>query len=349
MIRITTNGSLRNYKSSLMRSSNTLNSSRDRVLSKRNFSSFAEDPAAATQAFKLRRAFSRTSDQLGNVKSLSSKFQSAWDAMSTVKSELIEQEGKVSALAGISDSTAAGRQPLAEVIKSAAESIVQTMNSQYGSSFIFGGSDSLNGAPFELVTNDAAGTFKLTYRGIDVNTSDPDELAKLKAMSEETSFVDIGSGLTEINGKLVESSAFNGALSGVDYLGYGKDGDGDPKNAVSIMMELSNIFSRCDAETGVYANDADRVAASRLTGKLETAMTEVTKRWTQLDAESSYLTNSEELLSGMADTLNTQILDLEQVDLAAAITDFSWAQYCYNAALKVGNSILSQSLIDYMN
>lgn len=78
MIRITTNGSLRNYKSSLMRSSNMLDYSRNKVLSKRNFSSFAEDPAAATQAFKLRRAFSRTSDQLGNVKSLSSKFQSAW-------------------------------------------------------------------------------------------------------------------------------------------------------------------------------------------------------------------------------------------------------------------------------
>lgn len=348
MIRITTNGSLRNYKSSLMRSSNMLDYSRNKVLSKRNFSSFAEDPAAATQAFKLRRAFSRTSDQLGNVKSLSSKFQSAWDAMSTVKSDLIEKEGKVSALAGISDDTAAGRQPLAEVLKSAAESIVQTMNTQYGSSFVFGGSDSLNGAPFELITKND-GSYTLTYRGIDVNTNDPDELAKLKAMSQETSFVDIGSGLTEINGKLVESSAFNGALSGVDYLGFGKDADGDPKNAAAIMLEISSIFSRCDADSGTYQHPKDKEDAIRLTGKLQSAMNEVTNKWTQLDAESSYLTNSKELLTGMANTLNEQILDLEQVDLASAITDFSWAQYCYNAALKVGNSILSQSLIDYMN
>ena len=51
----------------------------------------------------------------------------------------------------------------------------------------------------------------------------------------------------------------------------------------------------------------------------------------------------------MANELNEQILEIEQVDMADAITEFSWAQYCYNAALKVGNSILSQSLIDYMS
>ena len=49
----------------------------------------------------------------------------------------------------------------------------------------------------------------------------------------------------------------------------------------------------------------------------------------------------------MVDT-NAQILDVMQVDLAEAITNFSWQQYCYNAALKIGNQLLSQSLIDYM-
>ena len=43
------------------------------------------------------------------------------------------------------------------------------------------------------------------------------------------------------------------------------------------------------------------------------------------------------------------MLDLEQVDLAEAITNLSWQQYCYNSALKIGNQLLSQSLIDYMS
>ena len=40
---------------------------------------------------------------------------------------------------------------------------------------------------------------------------------------------------------------------------------------------------------------------------------------------------------------------LEDVDMADALTSFVWAQYCYNAALKVGNNVLSESLMDYLN
>lgn len=349
MIRITTNGTLRSYKSSLMRASNSLNSTRDTVLTQRNFNSYAEDPAAATQAFKLRRSYSRVGDQLDNTNDLIKKYQSAWDAMDTVKSDLTEQEGKVSALLGISDSTASGRQPLGEVLKSAAESIVQTMNTQYGSSFVFAGGDSLGGAPFAWETG-SDGSKYLTYRGVAVDAADSDpEMAVLDAMNAETSYVDVGAGLTEEGGALVPSSAFNSAISGIDCLGYGMDGDGDPKNAASIMMRLSEIFSDCDADTGEFASAQDETDANRLTGKLQDALDSLTNKWTELDGKSSYLEGNATRLTGMSDDLNDQILGIEQADLADAITDFSWAQYCYNAALKVGNSILSQSLIDYMN
>ena len=54
-------------------------------------------------------------------------------------------------------------------------------------------------------------------------------------------------------------------------------------------------------------------------------------------------------LKANTDTLQEQILGIEDVDLADAITSYSWAQYCYNVSIKVCNSILSQSLMDYMN
>ena len=344
MIRVTTNGTLRGYRSSLMRSTNNLNAARDKVLSQRNFNSFAEDPTAATQAFKLRRSFSRVDDQLSNNKNLTKRYQSAWDALSTVKSDLVEQEGKVSALAALSSPTASGRQPLAQVLKGAAESIVQTMNAQYGSEFVFAGNDSLDGAPFAWKDGE------LIYRGVKVDAADgTDDLTKLEAMNGEANYVDVGAGLTETNGAVLSTSAFNGALSGIEYLGYGLDEDGDPKNVASIMMELSGIFSRCDADSGDYADSKDAEDAERLAGKLNDALNEVINKWTQLDAKASYLEDNEDRLSTMANELNEQILEIEQVDMADAITEFSWAQYCYNAALKVGNSILSQSLIDYMN
>ena len=58
---------------------------------------------------------------------------------------------------------------------------------------------------------------------------------------------------------------------------------------------------------------------------------------------------SQEQLKANSYTLQTQIVDMEDVDQADAITAYSWAQYCYNTALKVGNSVLSQSLMDYLN
>lgn len=349
MIRVTTNGTLRSYKSSLMRSSNNLNSARETVLTQRNFNSYAEDPAAATQAFKLRRSYSRTDDQLSNTNTLIKKYQSAWDALNTVKSDLTEEEGKVSALKGISDSTASGRQPLGEVLKSAAESIVQTMNTQYGSSFVFAGNDSLNEAPFALETDDDGNEY-LTYRGVAVDAEDGStEMAALDTMNSEASYVDVGAGLTEVNGTLVSSSAFNSSISGIDCLGYGVDEDGDPQNVASIMLRLSDIFSDCDADTGDFASDQDEEDANRLTGKLQDALDSLTNKWTELDGKSSYLESNATRLTTMSDDLNEQILNIEQADLADAITEFSWAQYCYNAALKVGNSILSESLIDYMD
>ncbi|MPN51936.1 hypothetical protein SDC9_199587 [bioreactor metagenome] len=168
-------------------------------------------------------------------------------------------------------------------------------------------------------------------------------------MDQETAYVDVGSGLTEKDGTLVSSSAFNTAISGIGYLGYGVDEDGDPKSIVSIMNQLSQIFSRCDADSGDYASTQDQEDAERLTGKMEDALDTLTNNWTELDGKSSYLESNATRLTSMSDDLNEQILGIEQADLADAITDFSWAQYCYNAALKVGNSILSQSLIDYMD
>ena len=35
--------------------------------------------------------------------------------------------------------------------------------------------------------------------------------------------------------------------------------------------------------------------------------------------------------------------------MAAAISEYVWQQYAYNAALKVGTSILSPSFIDFMS
>ena len=69
---------------------------------------------------------------------------------------------------------------------------------------------------------------------------------------------------------------------------------------------------------------------------------------TDMDADAKALKNNNDLLTDKADTMKEQIHDLEDMDEAEAISAFIWAQYSYNAALRVGNSVLSESLMDYM-
>jgi flagellar hook-associated protein 3 FlgL len=88
---------------------------------------------------------------------------------------------------------------------------------------------------------------------------------------------------------------------------------------------------------------------NRLCGKLEKAINKMDVEYDELDTKAAFLDGNSTRLTADVKALNEQILGIEEIDPVAAITSLSWAQYCYNAGLKIGTSILSQSLIDYMN
>ena len=170
---------------------------------------------------------------------------------------------------------------------------------------------------------------------------------KLEYLMNEKRFVDIGLGFQENeNGKLIESSAFDESLNGLTFLGYGIDEDGDPKNIYSIVQELRQIADSVpdgeDWSTETYEE------FKGLVQKLETAGSKYKTEFTNMDAGTLKLKNNLALLEDNFYGLQEQYSEIEDVDMADAISSFLWAEYCYNAALKVGNSILSQSLMDYL-
>lgn len=424
VIRATTNGVLKGYRRNLNSALNTLNRARNTVLSEgRYFTSYAEDPGAASQAFKLRRSFVRTNSQLTTSDSVIRKFDSAWASMGTVVNEVDnvkENSAFAGAIEGDNDPTGGGRAALGRQLRELSESIVQTMNGQYGDTFVFAGADGMNvpftwgedgelmyrGIPVDTEVpsiakcaagnklTDAAGNYIINknlqtvapgeYNGVTdtpkvlkdartppqpivdkagnyiiddgnvqtISKDDYDEavknLDKLDYLAKEKNFADIGLGLQEDDdGKLIEASAYNAAISGIDFLGYGVDEDGDPKNVASIVRRMGEILTNCD-ENGNFVG-GEREEYERLLNKLGTAGGDLHEKHVELDARTSFLKNNHAQLTTNSDTLNEQIYGLERMDMAEAITTFSYAQYCYNAALKMGNSILSQSLIDYMN
>ena len=188
--------------------------------------------------------------------------------------------------------------------------------------------------------------------------------ARAERRFDEATYVDIGIGLEfDDAGNVISSSAFNSAISGLDILGYGTDEDGDPRNALQLMRDLGKLFDACDDDTGDYPSEYTyngvtyyqepdgevQELANRLTNKLIAAIDNVSEQHVALDSKVNYLKKNQEQLQEYKLDLNEQIENAEQVDMAYAIMDMEWARYCYEAALKIGSSILSQSLLDYMN
>ena len=103
-----------------------------------------------------------------------------------------------------------------------------------------------------------------------------------------------------------------------------------------------------DMAAELKKDDFDTDKLEKMMGQFDKSMSENLNKITELGSRSKFLEDTETRLKDSELNLNEKISSVESVNLAEAITEFSWAEYAYNAALKVGNSILSQSFIDFM-
>lgn len=389
--RMTTVGTLKNYRYNLNQSNNTLGKAMNIVTSRRMFSSYGEDPSLATRCFQIRHAYWRTESQYTVNESLRHKYDVAWQALSTASTDLYamaEDTALTSIIRGENTPTGPGRKSLGQSMIAKAQDIAQTMNCRYGENYVFSGADTLN-APFtwgpqinpeytdgngmaKYMTADGSTTNDpekaaqgLYFRGVPVDSKDPKDVEKMEYfLNEERKDIDVGLGHQEADGEAVSSTVFNSALQGLYYLGgYGtksvdvKDEDGTvigtveniPNNIISVVKEMGEILQRTDVKDGDFANDDDKLRFQALFQEFEESTSNFRERWVEMDTQTGFLRDNSELLQGTADSLKQQYMDLEDADPAAAISDFMFARYCYDAALKVGNSILSQSLMDYLN
>lgn len=478
--RMTTVGTLKNYRYSLNRSNNTMIKSMETVLTQRLFNSYGEDPALATRCFQIRRSYWRANSQLEVNESLRHKYDVAWSAMDNASTDLYSRADDASVasiLRSLSDPTGPGRPALGQSLCAKAQDIAQIMNGRYGENYVFAGADTLN-APFtwgakknpayiaapdatnpdhagafryeidpakalngerftndpadalqvaqknpnydeeftknataadvddprygEFLTPDGKGTTNdqianmvpkenekydetaafqylkadgtgtndeggavqtLFYRGVPVDSDAPADVAKMEYfLNQERKDIDVGLGHKEKDGKVITSTVFDSSLQGIYYMnGYGTksvevendDGtkttvDNIPNNIISIVNEMGQILQRCDKNDGDWA-PGDELRFKALSQEFEDSNNVFRERWTEMDTQSGFLRDNSELLTDTSDSLKQQYMELEDADPAAAISDFMFARYCYDTALKVGNSVLSQSLMDYIN
>lgn len=376
-MRITTNQILRNYKSNLATSLTNLDAARVKVMTGRKFNSTEEDPSSALRASILERKYVRNDDYLNLVKDVQSFQDSQEDAamqINNIAQHLSKQYG-LEALNGTNGALSI-RETYATAWKDAQQSMVLSLNASYEGKYVFAGSDGQN-PPFRLVDvpvdpDDPKGELKqvLLYKNVDVTTGDiydeKNNFVKaggknaLYNLSQDSLYVDLGFGLN-IDGNTVidSSSAFNTSLPGINLAGFGEyppneDGIVDPKNMVLLMGEISKELKK---EDGEFDYERYRELLEKFDGesrdpdtgeKISGGRSKVLEVVTTLGTQTEFLTTTKDRLETNEISLATQIDNVVNVDMAEAIMNFSWAQYAYNASLKVGNNILTPSFIDFM-
>lgn len=333
-MRISTNAILRNYSSNLNQSMGNLDDAREKVMTRRNFSKVAQDPAGATKAFQLRREYMKNEDHIENIKQAQSRFDSLEAGIMQV-SKMAEQIHS-DILIGINGTTSMEqRQAISAGFRQMQESMLLSLNTKFGDKFVFGGANSLE-VPLSLDTDGIT----LRYHGVDVNSTDPAQMDKLKALAKEKHYIDTGFGLQmDANGQVVDGTALNVSFPAISILGFGKTADGTEKNMISIIGKLAKELEK---------PELDQEAIKKLTDEFTKSRNGIIDTITSIGTMSNFLTKTESRLIDGRINLNEKIVAIENVDMEQAISNYEWAKFAYNAALKVGTSILQPSFIDFM-
>ena len=336
-MRITTSALIRNYKSNLNKSIGNLDTARTKVMTHRKFNKGFEDPTGVVRESALNWKYARNQDYIDAIDDAQSFQNAQEDAITQINTQaryLSKQYG-LEAMNG-TNWTYDVRKTYAQAFRQAQESMAMSMNASYGDKFVFGGAAG-GQPPFELRT-EADGTKTLLYRGLDVNH--PDAQDDLSKMANEQVFTDLGFGLTMEGNNVVNSSAFNTSLPGINVVGYGVDDNGNSKNLISLAGEIADVLDQEDFDEAKY---------KELLNAFDDARGLLADNLTTIGTRTNFLENTKDRLEDQQINLTEQYDNVVNVDMAEAITEFSWAQYAYNAALKIGTNILSPSFIDFMS
>ena len=343
-MRVTTNSTLRTYRSSLARATLSQYNAMNLVLSNgRLFNSFADSPARATESYRLHSAYAKNQTQQETNATMVGKFEQAHSSMQQISDQY--NKALEQAMKAQNTPTGGALKELGTTLKGVAEGMVYTLNVKYGDKYVFAGADGDN-APFELRDD---GT--LLFRGVDVNSLDPAStdpaVQEALKMLDEHAYVDVGLGFAlDGNQEVIPSTAFDSSISGLKIMGYD---NGNPNNMISIISRLGQIYSQADEEGNLPTQPNDLAAeAEQLFGKMKDSFTNVNTQWATITSRAQFLDSNETRLVETGDNLTEQFTSVDKTDMADALTTFAYAQYTYNAALRVGNQVLSQSFIDYM-
>jgi flagellar hook-associated protein 3 len=166
----------------------------------------------------------------------------------------------------------------------------------------------------------------------------------LSDLANEKVYVDIGLGLkTDSDGNIVDQTAYNSALPGISFLGYGTNSDGVSNNAYNLLTKMANILNNSS-----YSGTALTTEMSPYMDAFTSTMSNFAVQQADVGSKMNFLTSTDTYLTDANTNLQTKDENVEYVDPSDAIMDYYMQQYSYEAALQTGNSIMQPTLLDFM-
>ena len=234
------------------------------------------------------------------------------------------------------------REAIAKELDNLQQSILTSLNTKFEDKYVFGGT-SREEIPFTLDKSTDPPT--LMFKGLSV--SDPKNAADFEKLKKEVINVDLGLGMKfDDSGNVNQDTVFNISMSGIKFMGYGTETVDIPSGQIEISNDLYSLIG--EIKDKLRDPDFSMEDISPYIEKYEQQKKQVLVNATDIGAKSNYLEFLSLRNTSNQDNLNAKILDVEYVDSAEAIMDFSMQRYAYNAALSMGNRILENSFIDFM-
>ncbi len=163
----------------------------------------------------------------------------------------------------------------------------------------------------------------------------------LKQYSNDHAYVDLGFGMKfDDDGNVVPSSAFDTAMPGINVVGYGLDSEGTSNNMISLVGQMAELLEQEEFDSKAY---------EKLWTKFKEQYDNLENQYTVTGAKYNMLESTLSNLETEEDNIVALNKETVGIDEEKAITDYSYAYYAYNVALKIGTSLLSPSLLDFMS
>lgn len=322
-MRITDNMLLANYNTNLQRNISNLAASNMRLASERSFNHVSEDTSSAARAFVIRDQLARTEEHIRTIDNASGELTSAEGNIMVIQSIATSAYETATSAGGPKDQK--DFEILAEQINGQKNEMLQTMNATYANKYLFSGSGSE--APFTISADG-----KLLFNGNPVDTATSAGDFK----NNEDVYLDIGFGINGQTGTGAKTG-IKISTSGVDVLGYGTDGDGNPNNVYSLMDKLENQLRAGDKDGAIATAELLKDKASSISNSI-----------TEIGTREKLLERTKDRLETNQINLKESQQSLEGVKLEQEATENKNYEMAWMVTLQLGSNIIPASIFDFM-